>query len=204
MSFTKATAIVIYAPMGDVDTSAPVHPAARYSEILDCKNGNAKAEKYLVWRLLEHAVKNYTNLDFANLQFTKTDTGKWMCPELHFSLSHTDGLVCVAISDEPIGVDAEAVRSVRHELASRILTDKERMLFECEPESGRGEHLLKSWVTKESIFKRGGGTALLPNRIEAAEHPTALRHVTVGTCEYLISVCHTDAHKIEFNYVEEI
>ena len=81
MSFTKATAIVIYAPMGDVDTSAPVHPAARYSEILECKNGNAKAEKYLVWRLLEHAVKNYTNLDFANLQFTKTDTGRVDVPK---------------------------------------------------------------------------------------------------------------------------
>ena len=195
---------MIYAPIKDADTSVPLHPVHRHIEILECKSDKTKAEKYLVWRLLEHAVKNYTSLDFANLQFAKTDTGKWMCPELHFSLSHTDGLVCVAISDEPIGVDAEAVRSVRPELASRILTDKERMLFECEPESGRSEHLLKSWVTKESIFKRGDGTALLPNRIEAAEHPTAIRRVTVGTQEYLISVCHTNAHKIEFNYVEEI
>ena len=204
MSFTKATAIVIYAPMGDVDTSAPVHPAARYSEILECKSDKTKAEKYLVWRLLEHAVNSYTNLDFANLQFAKTDGGKWVCPDFYFSLSHADGLVCVALSDEPIGVDAETVRAIRPELRARILTEREINALGGIPEEQQSEYLLEAWVRKESIFKRGDGTALLPNRIEAAEHPTAIRRVTVGTREYLISVCHADAHKIESIYVEEI
>ena len=204
MSFTKGNAIVIYAPTKDVDTSAPVHPIERYKEIRGCKSDKTRTEKYLVWKLLEHMVKNYTTLDFANLRFTKTDNGKWICPEIYFSLSHTDGLVCVALSNEPIGVDAEALREIRPELSARILTAREREDMTDVPPWQISEHLLRAWVTKESIFKRDGGTALLPNSIETDEYPTSLKRVTLGTREYFISVCHTHPDEIEFNYVEEI
>ena len=204
MSFLKAKAIVIYAPIKDADTSVPVHPVHRHIEIQGCNSDKTRIEKYLVWRLLEYTVKNYTTLDFANLQFAKTDGGKWVCPDFYFSLSHTDGLVCVALSDEPIGVDAEVVRAIRPELRARILTEREMDAFMSIPEEQQSEYLLKAWVRKESIFKKDGGTALLPGSIEATEHTTALKRVTVGTREYLISVCHTRAENIEFNYVEEI
>lgn len=204
MSFYKEKAIVLYAPLGNADIAVPLHPESRYNEILRCKSLKTQTEKYQVWKLLEFAVKNYTSLEFANLQFTKTDNNKWVCPQLYFSLSHSDGIVCVAISDEPIGVDAESVRTVRRELDTRILTDRERSSMKDAAADEYERYLLEAWVKKESIFKMGDGTALMPNRIEADEHPTALKRVTLAAREYLISVCHTRAYEIEFKYVEEI
>lgn len=204
MSFYKEKAIVLYAPTRDADIAVPLHPKSRYNEILGCKSPKTQTEKYQVWKLLEFAVKNYTSLDFANLQFTKNNNNKWECPQLYFSLSHSDGIVCVAISDEPIGVDAERVRTVRRELDTRILTDSERLALKEASDAEYSEELLLSWVKKESIFKRGGGAALLPNRTEAKEHPTATKRVTCQGREYLIAVCHTRADEIDFNYVEEI
>ena len=204
MSLHKPVAIVAYAPIGDADISVPLYPESRYNEIIRSKNPKAQKEKYLVWKLLEKVIEKHFNLEFANLEFTKTDNGQWVCPAFHLSLSHTDGLVCVAVSDDPIGVDAELVRAVRPELDGRILTDMEREFLKHLPAKDQEGYRLTSWVKKESIFKKDGGHALLPNRIEADGYNTSVRRVACGTAEYLIAVCHDRADEIEINFVEEI
>ena len=204
MSFENAEAIVVYAPMKEADLSVPLYPEERFNEILRCKNDKTKQEKYQVWQLLELAVKKYLNFDFANLQFTKTANGQWVCPDFYFSLSHTDGLVCVALAREPIGVDAELVRSINEGLSTRILTPSELSHGNTLSSERRGEYLLECWVKKESIFKRSGTAALMPGSIETSEHPTSIKSVTVGAREYLISVCHGSAHKTEFKHMEDI
>lgn len=195
--------LVMYAPIGDVDITESLYPKSRYREILECKNENARREKYLVWKLLEQAIKIATNLDFANLEFTKTTNGKWICPDLHFSLSHADGVVCVAVSDLPIGVDVEAVKDIRPVLADKILTDSEREMMASLPERERGRFMLDAWVKKESIFKMRGGEALLPNRIESASVKVKMHSVTVSGREYVIAIA-TENDNIEIIYTEEL
>ena len=200
----RVDAIVIYAPLVDTDVSIPLYPKERYDEVCACTNATVRVEKYLVWKLLERVVKEYVNLDFDNLQFTKTENGQWICPEFCFSLSHSHRLLCVAVSDSPIGVDAELVRQIKDELATRILTDGE-LLYKSTLDSDEANgYLLECWVKKESIFKRSGGKALLPRTIEVNEHATALRRVALGADEYLISVSACDADKIEFKFMEDI
>ena len=200
----KAFAIVLYAPTMDADISVPLYPTDRYNEVLACENSKAKTEKYLVWKLLEHAVQKYLYLDFANLKFTKTENGQWICPDFYFSLSHTDGLVCVAVSDEPIGVDAELVRGIRHELDRRILTESELDFIKDATNEDKEKFLLESWVKKESIFKKSGAKALLPNRINTDEHRTLTERIACQGREYIIAVCQDRNTQIKFNYVEEI
>ena len=157
MSLDKAFAIVLCAPVVDADISVPLYPNDRYNEVLACKNRMVMTEKYLVWKLLEKVVTERLRLNFDNLKFTKTDNGQWVCPDLHFSLSHADGLLCVAVSDEPIGVDVEAVKRIRPEIEARILTDREREFIRSATGEERDKYLLESWVKKESIFKKNGG-----------------------------------------------
>ena len=195
--------LVMYAPIGDVDITESLYPKSRYREILECKNENARREKYLVWKLLEQAIKIATNLDFANLEFTKTTNGKWICPDLHFSLSHTDGVVCVAVSDLPIGVDVEVVKDIRPVLADKILTEREKAIMESMPTEKMGRFLLDAWVKKESIFKMRGGEALLPNRIESASVKVKMHSVTVSGREYVIAIA-TEKDNIETVYMEEV
>ena len=195
--------LVMYAPIRDVNITEELYPESRYHEILECKNENARREKYLVWKLLEQAIKTGTDLDFANLEFTKTANGKWVCHDLYFSLSHADGVVCVAVSDQPIGVDVEAVKDIRPALANKILTEGERAIMESIPKDKRGRFLLDAWVKKESVFKMRGGEALLPNRIESTSVKVKMHSVTVSDREYVIAIA-AENDSIEIVYTEEL
>ena len=204
MSLSKAYAIVLYAPVLDADISVPLHPIDRYNEVIGCQNQRARIEKYLVWKLFEKAVTKYLKLDFANQEFTKTENGQWLSPGLCFSLSHTDGLVCVAVSDAPIGVDAELVRGIRPELDVRILTERELGAVRGMAKEDKERFLLEAWVKKESIFKKSGGKALLPNRIELDAHSVLTERVVCQGREYIIAVCQDRNIEIEFYFTEEI
>lgn len=195
--------LVVYAPLFDADTSVPLYPQDRFSEVNRCKNEKAKHEKYLVWKLLEWVVKTSYNIDFDNLNFTKTVNGKWICPDFYFSLSHTDGALCVAVSDMPVGVDIEMKRCVRPSLKDKILTEREKKKMDDLSECEREEFLLEAWVKKESIFKMGGGEALLPTRIDTIDSAVKVQTVDILGREYLISVA-SENDNIEIVYTEEL
>ncbi|MFG2112718.1 4'-phosphopantetheinyl transferase family protein [Streptomyces sp. NPDC048718] len=82
-------------------------------------------------------------------------------PPLHFSLSHTPGLVLVATAPVPVGADVEhrpAPESVR-DLVS-VLHPRERAEIEGEPEGEpRAAALGRIWARKEAYLK-GLGTGL--------------------------------------------
>ena len=74
---------------------------------------------------------------------------------LHFSISHTKHYVFVALSDRPIGIDAEEMdRPIRSELAEKILSPAERQRYEAAPD--KRVALLKFWVLKEAQAKCTG------------------------------------------------
>ena len=204
MPENKSYTLVAYMRSVDTDTSAPLYPPERHEEVAGCKNERAKQEKYLVWKLLEKVVTDSLNLDFANLQFTKTTNGKWVCPDFHFSLSHADGLVCVAVSSTDVGVDTECLHEINMGLKTRILTSEEISYMEGLPKSEQNRFMLESWVKKESIFKKGGGKMMLPNTITMSEHYTTLTYVELDGRRYIISVACAHDDEIEFKHMEEI
>lgn len=74
---------------------------------------------------------------------------------LHFSISHTKHHVFVALSDRPIGIDAEEKdRSIRPELAEKILSPREKRRYDAAPD--KRSALLKFWVLKEAQVKCTG------------------------------------------------
>lgn len=204
MSGFEVGTFVAYAPIKESLFIDSLYPIERQLEVDKCKNESARREKYYVWKLLEKVVRMHLNCDFANLKFTKTDNGQWICPDFYFSLSHTNGLVCVAVSDEPIGVDAEFVRDINPDLKGKILTDRELLLIEKLEGGDTSRYLLESWVKKESIFKKTGGKALLPNRTEVSEHHTEIKIASVGDEQFIISVACNENKKITFEYMEDI
>ena len=204
MSLNNSDVLVAYARIRDTDTREPVFPKERNDEILACKSDKTRTEKHSVWKLLKKVVESHLMLKFDNLQFTKTANGKWICPDFHFSLSHTDGLVCVAVSGAPVGVDAQIVRPIRYGLKERVLTPDEISRFDNLPDGEKGEFLLTSWVKKESIFKRFGTEAFIPSRIEADGYYTVTRRISLGTDEYLVATSCEENNTIEFKFMEEI
>ena len=196
-------ALVLYAPIGDVDMSRPLYPSERAREVESCKNDDARREKYLVWRLLEVAVKERFNLDFANLKFTKLGSGKWVTPDFYFSLSHTDGAVCVAVSQHPIGVDIERIRDVNPRLYTRYLTERELSYLAGLDDVAQRDLFLDMWVKKESLFKLSDAEALMPRSIETTGAPVTARRLTVEGREYLLALA-MENDKYEIIYKETV
>lgn len=204
MPKTDCATLVMYAPTREADTSAPLMPKERQSEVDKCKNERTRREKYLVWKLLRKAAEQHFNFDFANLEFTKTENGQWICPDFYFSLSHTDGAVCVAVSSHPVGVDIEKVREVAKRLYERVLTEEEMKHLLTLPEDERGGFFIDAWVKKESLFKRDGGSCLMPAKRETIGSAAKVHRVMIGDAPYVIGLSNYENEKYEIIYTEEL
>ena len=132
-----------------------VFPNERNEEILAVKNEKVRTQKYFVWKLLERALKKSLGLDIGNLSFSKTPDGKWVCDKCEFSLTHSDEIVAVAVSNLPVGIDAEKVRSVSPTTIKKVLSGDEYAYYESLSETERQEFFIKKWTQKESAFKKG-------------------------------------------------
>jgi 4'-phosphopantetheinyl transferase len=77
----------------------------------------------------------------------------------HFNISHTDGLVAVALSEQgPVGVDVEnAARVTDYQgLARRFFAPVEAGLMKDCDESSRAERFFRIWTLKEAYVKAIG------------------------------------------------
>jgi len=77
--------------------------------------------------------------------------------DLHFSITHTKSRVFCALSDVPVGIDAEdKTRSVSPSLAQKILSPMELAQYEALSPLERNDALLRFWVLKEAEVKCSG------------------------------------------------
>ena len=97
-----------------------------------------------------------------------TDRGKpyFANSPWHFSISHSKGHVFCALSEHPIGIDAEELdREIRPELADKILSPMERQQYDAAEDPQKA--LLTFWVLKEARAKfTGVGLQGYPNHTE--------------------------------------
>ena len=146
-----------------------VYPKDRYEDIQSCKNSDLKKEKYSAWKLLEYAVNRHIGVDFNNFYFKKSVDGKWECDAFYFSISHSDGMVSVALSVQPVGVDVQKMKELNEGFADRILTKKESDEYNLLSEKEKSDYLIKSWAKKECIIKTLGEKALLASARETLD-----------------------------------
>ena len=98
-------------------------------------------------------------------EICRTERGKpyFVGENVHFSISHTKNWVFCAVSDRPIGIDAEELsRDISLSLAEKILSPTELAQFRDAPDQRRA--LLTFWVLKEADAKcTGEGLRIYPN-----------------------------------------
>ena len=156
------------------------HPVlAEYRQILNASE-LAKAGRFhfardrlrfLVTRaLVRTTLTRYLSIPAKDLRFAESNDGR---PEvvlpatsepLSFNVSHTDGLVVLAISRcGDVGVDAENIvtRDAASEIASRFFAPTEASALAALPAHEQRERFFEYWTFKESYIKaRGMGLAL--------------------------------------------
>ncbi len=70
-----------------------------------------------------------------------------------FSVTHTADTALIAISDKPVGIDAEIIRERKSVSIIKRLTARERAEIK-----GSSLEFLKNWIVKEAYIKMLGGT----------------------------------------------
>lgn len=175
-----------------------VFPPLRAEEIASVGNERVKREKYYVWKLLEYALNDTFGLDINRVNFQKKDSGKWTADSFHFSLSHCNGVVAVALSNDPVGIDIELSScKVRSHLAEKIFTKNEKSRYLSLSEDEREDFLLRCWTAKESIFKMRGEKVFSPHTIDTLSTAHITRYLSVGNCNIILSVSPANSANIK-------
>ena len=115
------------------------------------------------------------------IRFTYGPHGKpslaWPECEVHFNVSHTDGLAVCALAPRPVGVDVERLRSVDvPALATRVCSSEEAASLLALPEPRRTRAFFVTWTRKEAYVKaRGIGFAYALKQVRVSPPPDGWR-----------------------------
>jgi 4'-phosphopantetheinyl transferase len=95
----------------------------------------------------------------ARLDFVTNEYGKPRLREgdVHFNVAHCEGHAVIALRrGGPVGVDVEVVSAIlpeRDEIATRVLSDRQRQWLRRRPEESRTRDFMRLWVLKEAFAK---------------------------------------------------
>ena len=113
----------------------------------------------LAHNLLKDMLKGFYNIDYTEEMTKKTEQGKPYFadfPDLHFNLSHAEGITSCIIENRECGIDCEKVREYRPNVMKRAFSVKEREMIENAPESERDLLFFTLWTLKEAYIKAIG------------------------------------------------
>ncbi|WP_295077070.1 4'-phosphopantetheinyl transferase superfamily protein [Ruminococcus sp.] len=120
-------------------------------------------------------------------------------PDIHYNLSHADGIAACIVSDCECGIDCERIREYRPNVMKRVFSDSERSMVENAGEGKKNELFFRLWTLKEAYVKAiGVGISYPMNTVEFSFENGMIRsNITdcrfrqyiVGNGGFVISVC---------------
>lgn len=106
-------------------------------------------------QLLERLYREETGAECPEIAVADRGKPYFVTGNLHFSISHTKTKVFCALSDRPVGLDAEERdRKIDLRLAEKVLSKPEKRRFAAAQD--KREALLRLWVLKEAAAKLSG------------------------------------------------
>lgn len=106
--------------------------------------------------LLEKCLYKY-GIDYKSQKIEKGEYGKPYFlekNEIHYNISHSDGITACYVGRFEAGVDAEPIKAFRPNVVKRVFSESEKEMFE----NAKDKDLLfyKLWTLKESYVKAIG------------------------------------------------
>ena len=106
-------------------------------------------------KLLAQMYKEETGCGLPEIRIGERGKPYFADSKYHFSISHTKSMVFCALSESPVGLDAEELnRDIKLHLAEKILSPYEYAQFEKAED--KQKTLLTFWVLKEAQGKLTG------------------------------------------------
>ncbi len=127
------------------------------------------------------------NIDASALEIKRNDHGKPFFENLtdfHFNISHSGELKVLAVSDCPVGIDIEKLRTPDFRVAKRFRDDEYAYITE----NCTAEVFFEIWTKKEALLKLKG-TGISGGLKSFSVFKTDKPFKTFNFQEYMISVC---------------
>ena len=140
----------------DLESSLREISEQRREQALRFKHEQGRRLCVLAYLLLKQGLREeYGIMD--NPVFEYNEHGKPSIvghPEIFFNLSHCKEAVACAISDQPVGIDVESVRSYKERLARYTMNDEE--VRDIETSEQPDTTFIRLWTMKEATMKLVG------------------------------------------------
>lgn len=109
--------------------------------------------------------------------------------EWQFNISHTIGMIAIAVSDKPIGIDIEKIQKQDLRIAERFFPSPEcNYINEAESDAEKSKRFLEVWTKKEAYIKfTGEGMSRPISSFNVFDIPA--KNQTIFLDEYILSVC---------------
>lgn len=102
-----------------------------------------------------YALGNHLKVEGDTLAINKSANGKPYLrdyPEVFYNISHTTDAIVCAISDKPIGIDMENIRTLKLGIVKKYYTQREKE-FVFSSNSMIDERFTRIWTMKEAYVK---------------------------------------------------
>lgn len=125
-------------------------------------NMEKQTEKPSVYahRLLKELLAGELGTNADKLRFSKHEQGKPYLsshPQIHFNISHSFIYLAIAISNAPIGIDVEKIRTRNYQaVLSRYFASSETEYILSLPLEQQNKAFIQLWTLKESFLKYKG------------------------------------------------
>lgn len=125
--------------------------------------------------LLAQMYRAHRGMEMPDIILEEWGKPRFVEDPLEFSISHTKSHVFCALSDRPIGIDAEEQdRAINLRLAEKILSPSEKTRYRMADDPR--EFLLRLWVLKEAAAKcTGKGLRGYPNHTDFSPEDPAIQ-----------------------------
>ena len=144
-----------------------------------------KIEHSVAYSLLQKMLSSHKITDY---EISRNENGKPYIDgaNIHFSISHTDGLCAVVLSDTEVGIDCEKIDSGFlgrvEKFSKRYFTRSEQN--EIESSENKLQKFFEIWTRKEAYIKKFGLNASHISKVDT----TANEYKTVYHGDYIITI----------------
>ena len=171
----------------DLESSLREISEQRREQALRFKHEQGRRLCVLAYLLLKQGLREeYGIMD--NPVFEYNEHGKPFIvghPEIFFNLSHCKEAVACAISDQPVGIDVESVRSYKERLARYTMNDEE--VRDIETSDQPDTTFIRLWTMKEATMKLVGTG--ISKDMKSVIDTDKYKYTTVDRQRYIYTVC---------------
>lgn len=186
---------VFYADINGIDENADyLLSDYRRGKLSKAKKETSRKEGIGAELLLNYAVKQCLPTFALPLNITVGRCGKPTLQngELQFSLSHSEGLVAVALCDSAVGVDIQAKTQYNRALAKRFFAEDEQRYIDNHAD--KDKLFTEVWCLKESYIKALGTGLHTPLGSFSTVDMSCARVFDIGS--HMLAVCVPDCEDV--------